>query len=50
MGSDYLQEFLEFRHVGPRVDFVDFLSGVENYYKLLNYTHLEYILIELHII
>jgi len=32
-------KFIFKNHMGPRVDFIDFSSGVDNYYKLLNYTH-----------
>jgi len=39
MGSNYLRKFSESGHVSPRVDFIDFLSGVGNYYKFLNYEY-----------
>jgi len=37
MGKVYLQIFSESRHVDPRVDFIDFSSGVGKLFKMINY-------------
>ena len=51
LGTNYIYEFvmlwvmfifkkiLEFEHVGPRVDFIDFSSGVGDCYKLIYYEY-----------